>query len=403
MYNDICMRWYQDMRQPLRIMVLIDSSRAFSRNLLRGVWRYANLFGPWEMYRVPPFYRDPFGKETALTMIDDWNADGLIIRENQGFKDRIPKHIPTVVSSASEEFIPGCGHIIGDHEGIGRMGAEHLMDRGFKNFGYCGFDDVFWSRLRQKGFCNYLQDKKYNINVYTQPPLPPNLLWEKEQRYILQWLETLPLPIGIMACADERSEHILQACKTAGLKIPDEVAIVGADDDEMICNLCYPTLSSVAFNTEQVGFEAAALLEKMIRGDPPQEEKEIILKPTYVHIRQSTDVMAVDDFIVAKALNFIKSNSHRQLSVDTVTNNLNISRRKLERKIKHSLNSSIYKQIVKYRAQKVEQLLIETDLTLSQIAFKLEFTNHQQIDRYFRCYKGITPSEFRKQLVQEGK
>ena len=390
------------MRRPLRIMVLIESSRAFSRNLLKGISHYAKLFGPWEMYRVPPFYRDPFGKDSALEMIDDWGTDGLIIRENQGFKDRIPKHIPTVISSASEEFIPGCGHIIGDHEGIGRMGAEHLIERGFRNFAYCGFDDVFWSRLRRKGFCNYLENKGYTANIYTQPPLPPNLLWEKEQQYIVKWLKNLPLPVGLMACADERSEQVLNACKAAGLAVPNEIAIVGADDDEMICNLCYPTLSSVVFNTEQVGFDAAALLERMIRSDPPQEEREIILKPTYVHVRQSTDVLAVDDIIVAKALGFIKNNSNRQLSVDMVADDINISRRKLERKFHNSLKSSVHKMIVRSRAEKVEQLLIETDLTLSQIAIELDFTNHQQIDRYFKRCKGITPSEFRKQILKNG-
>lgn len=389
------------MSQPLKIMILIESSRAFGRNLLKGISRYAKLHGPWDIYRVPPFYRDPFGKDTALAMIDDWGADGLILRTNHGFKDKVPKHIPTITSSDSEEFIPGCGHIFGDHEGIGTMGAEHLMQLGFKNFAFCGFDDMFWSRLRRKGFSNCLNSNGYTAHIYRQPPLPPSLLWEKEHQYLVKWLKTLPLPIGLMACADERSEQVLQACKAANLKVPHEVAIVGADDDKMICDFCYPTLSSIAFNTEQVGFEAAGLLERMIKSNPSHEEKEVIIKPTYVSVRQSTDVLAIEDVAVAKALNFIKNNSHRALCVDMVAEAVCISRRKLERKFQNALKLSVHKQIVRNRTQKVEQLLIETDFTLSQIAAKLDFTNHQQIDRYFKQYKGITPSEFRKQALNE--
>ncbi len=233
--------------------------------------------------------------------------------------------------------------------------------------------------------------------------MPPSLLWEKERQHLVEWLKTLPLPVGLMACADERSEQVLQACKAANLKVPHEVAIIGADDDEMICDLCYPTLSSIAFNTEHVGFEAAALLERMIKSNPPQEEREVILKPTYISIRQSTDVLAVDNVVVAKALNFIKNNCHCQLSVDMVAEAVCISRRKLEREFQDALKLSVHKQIVRNRIQKVQQLLIETDFTLSQIATKLDFTNHQQIDRYFKQYKGITPSEFRKQTLGEKK
>ncbi len=154
------------MSQPLKIMLLIENSRAFGRNLLKGISRYAKLHGPWDIYRVPPFYRDPYGKDSALAMIDDWGADGLILREHQGFKDKVPNNIPTVISSASEEFVPGCGHIIGNHESIGAMGAEHLIQLGFKNFAYCGFDDTYWSRLRLKGFCKCLESKGYSPNIY---------------------------------------------------------------------------------------------------------------------------------------------------------------------------------------------------------------------------------------------
>ncbi len=184
--------------------------------------------------------------------------------------------------------------------------------------------------------------------------MPPSLLWEKERQYLVEWLKTLPLPVGLMACADERSEQVLQACKSVNLKVPHEVAIIGADNDEMICDLCYPTLSSIAFNSEQVGFEAAALLERMIKSDPPQEDREVILKPTHVSVRQSTDVLAIDDVAVAQALNFIKNNSHRTLSVDMVAEAACVSRRKLERKFRDALKLSVHKQIIRNRIQKVE-------------------------------------------------
>lgn len=386
------------MKKTLKIMILIESSRAFGRNLLKGISQYTRLYGPWEIYRVPPFYRDPFGKENALAMIHDWGADGLILRENKGFKDKIHPDIPTVISSESEEYIPGCGHIIGDHEAIGKMAAEHLIQLGFKHFAFCGFDDMYWSRKRCKGFCETVEARGYDVDVYKQPPLSPSLLWEKEQHYIVEWLKTLPVPTGLMACADERSEQILQACKIIGLKIPNEIAIIGADDDELICDMCYPTLSSIAFNTCNVGFKAAELLEKMIKSDPPEAERVVKLQPAHITTRQSTDVFAIDDMIVAHALHYIKNNCHKHLSVDIVADAVFVSRRRLERKFRDTLKISIHQQIVKYRIEKVEQLLIESDLSLSQIASKLDFTNYRQIDRYFKKYKGITPSEFCKQV-----
>lgn len=389
------------MPKPLKIMLLIENSRAFGRNLLRGISQYVKLHGPWDIYRVPPFYRDPYGKDTALSLIHDWGADGLILRENQAFRDKIPNGIPTVISSESEEYVPGCGHIVGDHEGIGSMGAEHLLQLGFKNFAYCGFNDVYWSRVRCQGFCDTIERAGLSVNVYKQPRLPASVLWEKEQQYLVKWLETLPTPIGLMACADERSEQVLQACNASGRKVPEDIAIVGADDDEMICDLCFPTLSSIAFNTRKVGFEAARLLELMIRSDPPEEHRKVVLRPTHVVVRQSTDVIAVDDPIVAGALLFIRKNRDRQLSVNMVVQNAAVSRRMLERKFQCAFGISIYRQIVKTRTERAEELLLETDFTLSQIVAKLDFTNHQQIDRYFRKHKDMTPTEFRKLARQD--
>lgn len=143
--------------KPLKVMLLIETSRVFGRNLLRGIARYIRTHGPWETYRIPPAYRDPYGKDTALAMIHDWGADGLILRETQGFADKIPDGIPTVISSESEEYIPGCGHIVGDHEGIGRMAAEHLIGLGFKNseiafqLGFTNHQQIARYFLRDKG------------------------------------------------------------------------------------------------------------------------------------------------------------------------------------------------------------------------------------------------------------
>ncbi len=240
----------------LRIMILIETSRAFDRNLIRGITHYANTYGPWETYRIPPAYCDPYGKDTALMMADDWGADGIILRETQGFANKIPGNIPVVISSESEEEISGCGNIVGDHNGIGRMAAKHLIDLGFKNYAYCGFDHMYWSRLRCEGFCAAVKEAGYEVKIYKQPPIASGLLWEKEQPFLEEWLKSLPSPAGLMACADERSEQVLQACKTTNRRVPDDIAIIGADNDELICDLCYPNLSSVAFNSEAAGFKA---------------------------------------------------------------------------------------------------------------------------------------------------
>ena len=379
-------------------MCLIETSRRYDRDLLRGVSRYARFHGPWEIFRLPPFYLDPNGRETALKQIRDWGTDGLILRENRDLEDKIPAGIPTVVSAESNERVLGCGNIVGDHEAIGCMAAKHLLECGFRNFAYCGFDDVYWSERRRIGFCKTIEASGHTAAVYQQPLLPANLLWEKERPHLEQWLKTLPNPTGLMACADERSYQILQACKAVGGSVPHDIAIIGADNDELICDLCHPTLSSVAFNTVRVGYEAARLLENMILCDPPEDQREVVLKPTHVTVRQSTDIVATDDHLVAEALRYIRDNAHLPLTVDAVVEESAVSRRMLERRFKRALGISIYRQIVVMRTKRVEQLLTETNLTVTQIAERLRFSNHQQIDRYFRQCKGMTPKEFRHEV-----
>lgn len=385
------------MNEPLRIMLVIESSLAHGRNLLCGIARYAKLHGPWQTYRTAPFYRNPYGKKTALECIHDWGADGLILFETKGFEDMIPKGIPTVVESETGEYFNWCGNIVADEEGIGRMDAEYFLGLGFRHFAYCGFEDLYWSSGRCKGYCDFIEKFGYPVHVYRQPNIPAGILWEKEQPYIEEWLRSLPESTAILTCADERGEQVLQACRSMERRIPDDIAIIGADDDELICDFCYPSLSSIAFNTQAVGFKAARLLVAMIRSDLSENDRTIILKPTHISVRQSTDVLAVDDAVVAGALRFIRDNSHRQLTVDMVAEGIATSRRMLERRFQHVLHTSVHTQIVRDRSKKVEELLVNTDLTLFQIAMKLDFTNHQQIDRYFKQSKAMSPTEFRKE------
>ena len=219
--------------------------------------------------------------------------------------------------------------------------------------------------------------------------------WESEQRFVSVWVNNLPKPVGIFACNDDRGQHILEVCKQSKLKVPEDVAVIGVDNDPMICEISDPPLTSIALNVESAGYETAKLLDKMIDKKEIFEE-QILVSPSYVVQRQSSDILAVSDSEVAKAIQFIMKNAKNKILVEDVVRTTNISKRSLERKFKSTIRRSIYNEIQFVRIDLISKLLIETDLSISQITSHFNFTDAEHISRYFKKEKGVGLREFRK-------
>jgi LacI family transcriptional regulator len=346
-------------------------------------------------YRQDLFYVARGSERAELEHLRKWGPQGIISRDSRDIEELARWDIPLFVAVAMEPPRSERNNIIANNRAIGKMAAEHLLERGFRHFGYCGFDDMYWSGQRGDSFIARIAEAGFKTSLYRQPKSRANRLWYKEEAALADWLRGLTKPVGIMACNDDRGQHIIEACANAKLDVPYEVAIIGVDNDEQVCDMSNPPLSSVAMDVEKAGFRASELLNKMMMGKkmPPQT---VIVQPNRVVTRQSTNIVAVEDKLVSQALNFIHQNAKRLIQVDDVIKNLSVSRRNLHDKFMKTLGRSVYDEIKRVRIDLISQMLIETDLSVSDIALSLGYDNTNHIARYFKQKMGISPVDYRK-------
>ena len=376
-----------------KVILMIESSRASGRALLHGIADYSHQWGPWS------FSWETGGLEKAWPMLQDADVKGVILRDVDKLNEVLAYRLPTVVIGHQKTEIPGVVNVLTDSEAVGRMGADHLTGCGFKHFAYCGyartpFENAEWSEVRREHFAARLREigypapQRFNLAMDARD-------WSRQQSSAIGWLQGLPKPVGLMACNDDCGQRVLQLCKLAGLAVPDEVGMIGADNDEVVCALMDPPMSSIAINFERAGYEAAAALDRLMRGlsDVPLR---ITAAATHVVARRSTDFVAAEDPHLRKALVCIRDHAKRAISVDEVAMASGQSRRSLEKAFRSLLGRSILEEIRRERTDQIARILVETDLSVAQIADGLGFADVQHVARYFRAGKGVSPSEFRR-------
>ncbi len=382
-----------------KVILLIERSRSFGRGLLHGIIQYSNLHGPWLYYMKPEFYRQ--GGEKTHKWLKGLDADGVMAHTwDSDFIDTIVKlDIPAVICGLDKPKRKAY-RLFTDEAGVGRMAAEYFVKRGFKHFAFCGFDDMIWSQQKCDGFKRTLAETGFKTSIYHQPLAKHLHKSAKEQPLIADWLKSLLKPLALMTCNDDRAQDVLAACKIAEFKVPDEVAILGVDNDELICNFSYPQLSSITLSTERAGYEAAKVLDKLMRGQKiAKNEKEVTILPLHVVTRQSTDITAIEDKVVAEAVSFIRRNSRKMIQVGDVAQAVGLSRRALEQHFRKALAHSVHEEIKYTRVNQMANMLISTNLSISQIAKLLGYpyaTNN--ISRYFKQQKGMSPLDYHRKF-----
>ncbi|MBN1398425.1 MAG: DNA-binding transcriptional regulator [Bacteroidetes bacterium] len=372
-----------------RIVLLVETSREFGRQLIIGIARYSRLNGPWS------FYKEPIGLVSSIPHLKSWKPDGIIMRDSLITKELLKLKIPTILvihNSSSPRNLPV---IKTDCRLIAKMASEHFVEKGYKNLAFCGFDYYDWSNKRKKYFSYFNKKSGRKTYIYTQQQKDCTQDWEKEQQHVSEWIKKLPKPIGIFSCNDDRGQHILEVCKLNNFKVPEDVAVVGVDNDPMICEIGDPPLTSIALNAEYAGYKAAELLLKLINVKKINGQ-QIIVTPTYIVQRQSSDILAVKDKEVASAMRFIRKNARNKIMVGDVVKATDVSRRSLEQRFRKMINMSIYDEIRKVRVEWISKLLLETDLPISQISSHFSFTDVEHIARYFKKERGIGLYQFRK-------
>ena len=373
-----------------QILLLLNLSAAYQREIIAGIAKYSHLYGPWS------FFSEMAKQKMSVMEIEDLSPDGIFIqaRKAKELDEILPKGIPAIVMAGNSGPIEGVPNIVDDWQGEGNMAATHFLERGFRNFGFCGFRRCEWSVVMHKCFSAKLAKKGLKISEFNTPHRKCN---SKDFQYLKEWIESLSKPVGIFACDDHRATDVLKACQAIDCPVPEQVAIMGVDNDPIICELADPPLSSIALNIFAAGYKAAKLMDKMIRGGEHLTEN-IIVEATHVERRRSTDTLATDDPDTTKAIYYIKSNAKRQITVAEVAENIAVSRRSLERKFRKHLNTSITQIIKKERIAKVSRLLEETKVPVAQIVEELNIHSHKHLAEYFKKETGMTPTAYRKKF-----
>ena len=379
-----------------RVLLIVETALAYGRSVLRGINRYVVTHDSWsisldlrELMLSPPPW------------LNDWEGDGIITRStNQELADQVKaRGLPTINLADIQKDL-GLPTIWTDHAHVGELAATHLLDRGFRQFGYCGFSGHAWSAERREGFISALDrgGSSFDCRTFESPWNSTGpFAWDERQQELVDWLSQLPKPCGIMACNDMRGQHVLNACREASLSVPEEIAVIGVDDDALLCELCDPPLSSVITNAERIGYDAAAALDTLMNSGT-LDWQHCVVSPVGVRTRQSTDSLAINDALVAAAVRLIRQRACEGLSVVDILQEVPLSRSMLERRFRKYLGRSPQAEIRHVQVRRVKQLLVETDLTLERIAQLTGFDHPEYLSVLFRREVGETPGHYRTRL-----
>lgn len=381
-----------------RVLLIVETSMAFGRGVLEGISRYLVAKPPWSVHLD---MRDLI--VTPPAWLRRWDGDGIITRSTTPEMETTLRElqIPTVnlTDMFAGQTLPS---VINNHRRIGEMAAEHLIERGFRHFGFCGFSDHHWSSLRLSGFAAAVHDRALSFaSLETEWAQARMQGWEMQQPEIVEWLMKLPRPVGVMACNDLRGQHVLEACREANVAVPEEVAVIGVDNDRVICDFGGPPLTSVIPAAERIGYEAAAMLDKLMQGQSV-EKPHLEFDPLGVATRQSTDILAITDAEIVKALRVIRERACSGLSVTELLQEVPIARSVMERRFRSYLGRSPQAEIRNVQLKRACQLLRETELPLVQIAALTGFKHAEYFSVVFKRCLGITPGTYRETNAERG-
>jgi LacI family transcriptional regulator len=379
-----------------RVALIVEMSTVYGRQILEGIVEYTRSHRPWSVFLEQ---RELRASPPPWLLKLRW--DGILCRSTTPALARTfaRRHVKVVDLN---DLYPGLGlpRIWSDMQAIGRMGAEHLLERGFQHLAFCGFSGEAWSDARREGFCTAARTAGHESAVYASPWLAHHAPdWDKDQRRIAAWIRSLPKPLGVMACNDVRGQQVINACRSTGVVVPEEVAVLGVDNEQVLCELCDPPLSSVMPNPKRIGYEAAELLDRLMRGERITAEERTIA-PLGVVTRQSTDILRIDDADMATALRFIRERACSGVTVQEVAEHVAVSRSLLERRFRKHLGRSPQVEIRLAQLKRIKQLLAETDLSLEAIARLAGYVHPEYMSVVFKRLVGQTPGGYRQQVVQ---
>lgn len=369
---------------------------------VRGVFDYARRHGPWSLTTSPPTLTGADEYALDISSLTGWSGDGVIAAVNTPAEARRARRLGIpVVNLAGAQQDAGLPRVMVDHAAIGRLAAEHLLERGLRRLAYCGFGELWYSRERCRGFVERAAQAGASCDVFDAPhSARHHAHWQQRIGPLARWLESLQPPAGLLAIHDYRARVVIEQCLELGLRVPHDVAVMGVDNDTTVCEYGTPTLSSVSRSAWRVGHEAARLLDRIMRGQPAADE--VLVPPDGIVARQSTDTVAVDDPRVAAALHYVHDHLGEAFSVAEVVRAASISRRQLEQRFQQAVGCTPHDYLCRARVDRARELLAQTPrIKIRAIAAACGFRSADRLRLVFRRVVGMTPLEYRQTQAEK--
>lgn len=381
-------------KRPLEIAVLVETDNSWGRSIIQGVADFAAKFGPWNLLIDP---RD-YSRRWALP--DRWRGDGIIARISTPpqLEEIAEIGLPTVNVDDIYDDLESVGNVRTDETVRARMAVEHFREKGQNNFAYYAPPSNEYSRSRERAFLSVLNDQGFECHVY-KPGYRVSRRIDRDEQHnrVLRWLNLLPRPVAILAVDARRGRELAEVCAIENISVPDEVAILAGDSDDLLCELSIPQLSSILVASQRIGYEAARLLHRIISGEPWSPLPDLI-PPLGVVSKQSTDALAIDDPLIVQAMRYIQAHAFQGIVVDDILREVPVSRRYLELKFKQYFGRLPAEAIRELRLDRGKELLSQSDHSVDAIASMCGYAGATQFGVAFRKRFGETPLAFRKNL-----
>jgi LacI family transcriptional regulator len=383
-------------RDRRNVALLIESSRSYGRGLLRGVAQFSRTHGAWSL-----LHEEMTIDADLPAWLTEAGAHGVIARLDAHIIEPLRRLKVPIVDVRCRRDYPGIPQVETDDSAVARLVFEHLWQRGFRRFAFCGYRGAHYSENRLQSFRSLVSGENCPLEVYETEGAPESALTSIERSGVLDvhplsaWLSSLQPPTGLFVCNDIRGQQALNACRKLGISVPDDLGVIGVDDDDTICPLSDPPLSSVRPDADRIGYRAAEMLAELMKGGYVGATTEYI-PPVGIAQRLSTQVIAVEDREVARACQFIREHACDGIDVGDVARRAKLSRRQLERRFRAALGRTPRAEISSVQIARAKQLLAETDLSLEQLAPLAGYDYKESLSAVFKRETGMTPGAYRR-------
>ena len=381
-----------------RLMLLCDYTREPERRLLKGLSDFAATTGGWAYFQIPPqIYTHPERRYEISAKARELGADAIFGRW-AGVDGEIARElgIPIVLRTGSTDY-PDFPMLGGEYHDIGRLAADFFLSRHFIHYAFFGYKDLIWSTERAEGFCDRLREADFDAEVFET-----ELGGDHDDTDIKAWLRSLPHPVALFAANDVLALHIAEICQELGILIPDELSLLGVDNDEFLCNIAYPPISSIHLNFEKQGYQLGQTLYEM-RQQKRVWPARILVEPLHVQERKSTLRHNISDPYIRAIVDKIDRLYLTNISLAEITADIPLGRRSIELKFKQAMAPyTMLSYLTGLRIDHMCHLLRTTDLPVSLAAEKSGFDDPLNVGRTFKRYKGVSPVQYREQAKFSG-